>query len=1217
MGPIPAWFVYVLPDGSLEMWLRLMADITKINTFIQSSPHPHGWRPLRVITCMPTQPSRARGFPVKRSFLVCLLSLWLTLSSAQALDPSKRLTQYAHTAWQSQDVAEDFHGPFTQTADGYFWFGTASGLMRFDGVKFAPYAPPDLKLPSRGYQYLLGARDGSLWIGTTNGLGRLKDGKFQWYSDPAKHMGTVKIFEDKQGTIWVTRYHLLPGEGPLCRVEGSGLHCYGKNDGIPARYAFSLTEDSAGDLWFGSAVLYRWRPGSPATVYLNELAHRQDAGQGVNDFAIGEAGTVWAAIDAAGADLGVRYLSGGKWASYVIPGFDGSKIDATALYVDRNGLLWIGTDSDGIYRVRNGKAEHYGVAEGLSGKSVDSFYEDREGNLWVRTDTGIDKFRDIPVITYSTREGLSEAGVVTVLGLQDGSLWVGNGGAIDILAHGEHSVLSAKEGLPGGSVGGLYQDHRGVIWLARGGRLMSYEHGRFKEFKRPDGSSIAERGLGAITEDANHTIWALTPHNELFRVKDQAAYLVISVSGDNRPGGYLAPDHKGGLWIGSLNGTLTYYRDGQTRTISVPAQGGDFTLMDLAVDSDDSLLLSTSQGLFRWDNQHWQVLNHRNGVPEGAVFTAIRDDVGALWLYAQRGLVRITKAEYDKWLGHSDSKLQTELFDKLDGLRPGRTVLPLQPRATKTRDGKLWFATSNVLQMVDPTQTYRNGVTPPVRIEGVIADHKDYPVAEMLRLPALTRDVEIDYTALSFTAPQKVQFRYMLLDRDSHWQDAATRRRAFYSNLGPGNYRFRVMACNNEGVWNEAGATLDFFVAPAYYQTNWFRSLCAVGFLALLWGTYRFRVRQLRRQEKKLRDVVETIPTFAWTALPDGAVDFVNHYSVEYTGLSTEKTMGSGWEAAVHPADLPHYVEGRRASLAFGEPFEHEVRFRRAANGEYRWFLSRVVPLRDSGGKIVKWYGISTDIEDRKRAEHERERLRQLEADLAHVNRVSTLGEMAASLAHEIKQPIAAAITSANSCMEWLAHEPPNLDRARAAASKIDKYGNRAAEIIDRIRSFYKKSPPQRELVDVNGIIQEILTLLDVEAKRSSVAVRTELAAGLPEVMADRVQLQQVFMNLMLNAIESMKDSGGELTVKSELHDGELQFSVSDTGVGLPTEEMEQIFSAFFTTKAQGSGMGLAISRSIVESHGGRLWATANNGRGATFQFTLPTETSESVPLAV
>jgi len=265
------------------------------------------------------------------------------------------------------------------------------------------------------------------------------------------------------------------------------------------------------------------------------------------------------------------------------------------------------------------------------------------------------------------------------------------------------------------------------------------------------------------------------------------------------------------------------------------------------------------------------------------------------------------------------------------------------------------------------------------------------------------------------------------------------------------------------------------------------------------------------------------------------------------------------------------------------------------------------VPLRDQRGKILKWYGISTDIEDRRRAEEEREKLR---ADLAHVNRVSTLGEMAATLAHEIKQPIAAAITSANSCIEWLAHEPPNLDRARAAAGRIDKYGNRAAEIIDRIRSLYKKSPPQRQLVEVNETIREMVELLRAEANLYAVSIRTDLVADLPKINADRVQLQQVFMNLILNAIEAMKETGGVLTVKTQLgENGQLLISVSDTGVGLPKEKTGQIFDAFFTTKPQGSGMGLSISRSIVESHGGHLWATANNGRGATFNFTLPAAT--------
>jgi signal transduction histidine kinase len=284
-------------------------------------------------------------------------------------------------------------------------------------------------------------------------------------------------------------------------------------------------------------------------------------------------------------------------------------------------------------------------------------------------------------------------------------------------------------------------------------------------------------------------------------------------------------------------------------------------------------------------------------------------------------------------------------------------------------------------------------------------------------------------------------------------------------------------------------------------------------------------------------------------------------------------------------------------------------------NGKVKWIRTVGHPIHSDNGNLEQFVGSSTDITELKSAEQEREKLRQLEADLAHTTRVSTLGEMAASLAHEIKQPIAAAITSANSCIEWLAHEPPNVARARIAAARIDKYGNRAAEIIDRIRSFYKKSPPQRELVDVNGIIYELFSLLKGEADRFSVAMRMELSAELPKITVDRVQLQQVFMNLMLNAIEAMDESGGALTVTSEMQDSQLQFSVSDTGVGLPVEKIDQIFSAFFTTKPQGSGMGLAISRSIVESHGGQLWATANSGGGATFHFTLPIHVTESSPL--
>jgi signal transduction histidine kinase len=249
------------------------------------------------------------------------------------------------------------------------------------------------------------------------------------------------------------------------------------------------------------------------------------------------------------------------------------------------------------------------------------------------------------------------------------------------------------------------------------------------------------------------------------------------------------------------------------------------------------------------------------------------------------------------------------------------------------------------------------------------------------------------------------------------------------------------------------------------------------------------------------------------------------------------------------------------------------------------------------------------DLTERKHAEDERERLRHAQADLAYMSRVITVGELAASLAHEIKQPIAAAVLNAKTCVRWLKRDSPDVIEACEAALRTVRDATRAADIVDRVRSLYKRGSPQRELVDLNEIIEEMIALLQDRANRYSIPIRAELTPSLSKVMADRVQLQQVVMNLMLNGIEAMKDMGGELTVTSKrTEDGQSLISVSDSGIGLPVEGSERIFEPFFTTKPEGTGMGLSISRTIVESHSGRLWASSNRRRGATFHFSLPTE---------
>ena len=360
----------------------------------------------------------------------------------------------------------------------------------------------------------------------------------------------------------------------------------------------------------------------------------------------------------------------------------------------------------------------------------------------------------------------------------------------------------------------------------------------------------------------------------------------------------------------------------------------------------------------------------------------------------------------------------------------------------------------------------------------------------------------------------------------------------------------------------------------------------------------------LQSSEDRLRRVINTIPAHVWSTLPDGSVDFINRRLLESTGLSIEALLGSGWHSVIHPDDRTRYIDRWRSALAAGEPVEIEARVW-TAQRDYRWLLVRNVPLRDSLGKIIKWYGTGIDIEDRKRAE---DSLRKAQADLAHANRVTTMGELSASLAHEINQPISGAITNASTCVRRLDREQPDLEGARVAASRVIRDANRAAEIVDRVKLFFRKGVATKERLDVNEVIREMEILLHNEAIQHSVSVQTKLAADRALIVADRVQLQQVLMNLMINGIDAMKTVEGlrQLTLGTQ-NDGDEQLlvSVEDTGIGLPPDQAGQIFNAFFTTKEHGTGMGLRISRTIIEAHGGRLWATDNHPRGASFHFTL------------
>ena len=1137
-----------------------------------------------------------------RIFLILLCSLVGCLS-ARAVDPDLRISQYAHTAWRVRDgVFQGVPSAITQTTDGYVWIGSEGGLLRFDGVRFVRWtALTGEHLRTMAIMSLLGSTDGSLWIGTADGLAQWKNGRLLSFPETAGRVNA--IYEDREGTIWMARSRTRAGS--VCKVTGSVAKCYGPKDGVPL-YAGTLTGDNAGYLWIGtSTALVRWKPGS-STSYVLPGLKSNIALAGITALVAAPDGSVWTGISKNGPGLGLQQWVNGRWKTLNTPTFDSSRVNFYgALWLDRHNTLWIGTDGNGIYRVHNGKVDRFQSAEGLSGDTIESLFEDREGNLWVITSAGIDCFRDIPVVNFSMHEGLASDSVDSVLAARDGTIWMGTQAALNHVRGDAVSFIGAKNGLPGSHVTSLFEDHAGRLWVGLDNGLFVYEGGRFRSIRRRNGNALGV--VAGMAEDVDNHVWAVVvgvapkdpgglfefPEDKFaIRVAEERLADPISLTSD--------PD--GSLWLGLRQGGLVRYRNGQLQVF--PLENARAQVLQIQAKSDGSLLAATSAGLVERHGETQYVLDHHNGLPCDRIYSILTDAHSNLWLYAECGLISIQSGDLQHWRRNPDQKVRFDLFDAYDGAQPYYSSF--QPRAARSNDGRLWFVNGTVAQVIDPDRLYRNTILPPVHVEAVTADGQSYSIRSGLRLPALTRDLEIDYTALSFVLPQNVRFRYKLENYDRDWQEPQTRRQAFYSNLRPGKYRFHVIASNNSRIWNEAGAELDFTIAPAWYQRIWFQGLCVVTVFMLLWAGYRMRVHQLQEQEKKFRDAVETMPALAFVADARGSRTFFNKGWLEYTGLSSAEASGSGWEKAVHADDLNRIAERWRESQMTGEPLDYEARLRRGSDGVYRWFQTRVRPLRDSRGKIVKWCAVATDIQDRKRAE-------QLQTDLAHTNRVSMLGELAASISHELKQPISATVTDAQAILRWLNREQPDLDRARRATASIVKDGRFAVDIIDRLRSLYKKTPPRREPVDVDEVIGEVNLLLRSAANEHTISIHTDLAADLPKIAADRVQLQQVLMNLMLNGIEAMKETGGVLTITTKrCEDDQILIAVSDTGVGLPDGRADEIFNAFFTTKAQGSGMGLTISRSIVELHGGRLWASSDDGQGATLQFTLPAHDPKS-----
>ena len=773
---------------------------------------------------------------------------------AYALNPALDVSQYAHTAWTVRDgFSLGNIYAMAQTPDGFLWLGTEFGLFRFDGVRSIPWQPPaGQQLPEKNINALLVTRDGTLWIGTFAGLATWSGGKLTWRPELGRQF-VASLFEDREGTVWASTLAGTQTSGQLCAIQNANTQCYG-GDGAFGRAVWALYEDSAGNLWAGAqSGLWRIRPGPPKRYGTpTELI-------GLNKC---DDGRLLIALHGAG----LRQFAGDQVESYPIRGTINSnsllrdpEVDANRLLRDRDGGLWIGTVERGLIHVHHGRTDVFTKSDGLSGDVILSLFEDREGNVWVASTGGLDRFRELPIATVSVKQGLSSDATQSVLAATDGSVWVGSHQGLTKWKNGQATIFGMAIGLPDDAPESMFQDNVGRIWASTRHGLAYFKGGRFVLVEGVPGGEVH-----FITGDNAGNLW-LAEHQRLLHLREGRLVEQIPWTELGHPqtaAVLLSDPEQGGVWLGFwVGGGVWYLKDRQLKSSYTAADGlGEGGVTDLRLDRDGALWAATELGgLSRIKDGHIATLTNRNGLPCDAVHWAIEDDDRSLWLYTSCGLVRIARTELEAWIADPKRRIQTTIWDAADGVRIRSSAASAYgPRVAKSTDGKLWFVTGEGVQVVDPRHLAVNKLPPPVCIEQIVVNHKLFwqkvsgaSVGQVI-LPARTRDLQIDYTALSLVAPEKVHFKYKLEGQDTDWRESVNDRRAQYTNLLPRRYRFRVIASNNSGVWNEQGDTLDFSVAPAYYQTNWFRVLCVVAFLAMLWIVHQLRVRTLHQRHTLL-----------------------------------------------------------------------------------------------------------------------------------------------------------------------------------------------------------------------------------------------------------------------------------------------------------------------------------------------------------------------------
>jgi ligand-binding sensor domain-containing protein len=808
--------------------------------------------------------------------VVCFASALLTgVGSASALDTHQPLNQYARGVWQTENgLPQNTIHRVIQTRDGYIWVATDGGLARFDGLSFSVFDKQNT--PALGSNQIRGVSedsDGNLWICTPEGLIREKDSQFRAFTskDGLASNSVWSVLQDRKGTLWIVT------AGGLNSYGDSQFRTYGPRDGLPTGTIETLIEDRQGALWIGSSdgltrfqdgmftnfnkltdtrtsvrVIYEDKEGTlwigtPGGLYLfkngslTAYSAPGSVSNSIESILQDTVGRIWI-----GTPNGLNQLSNGKFTAFTTAqGLPSNRIES--LYLDREGELWVSTES-GLARFEQDKFNSFPTNDALSSLTVLSMYEDREGNLWLGTESGgLHLLRDSKFETYTTDDGLSSNLIRAVYQDKRLNVWIGtNGGGLDLIKDGRVSAFTTKNGLSSNVVLAICADRNNDVWVGTPDGLNRFRNGKFVTFTSADG--LADDFVRSIYQDSTGRLWIGTRRG-LSNFKDGKFTTFTTLDGlANDYIGAILEDGTGNLWISTLGG-LSRLKDGAFTNYTTKDGLSSDVVTSLYEDRDHTLWIGTNgSGLNRLKDGKFTSYAAKNGLFDDVIYQVLEDGSDNLWISCDKGIFKVGKKNLEDFANQTTGHVYSVSYGPADGMKIRECNGGGHPAGCKTADGKLWFSTLKGVAMTDPDHIRANQLPPPVVIEQLVAEDQAVDLSRKVELAPGHNRFDFHYAALSFVAPEKVQFKYRLEGFDKDWVTPGMARIAYYTNIPPGTYTFRVIACNNDGVWNDTGASLGLYLAPHFYQTYWFYGLCVVTLALMCWQLYLSRVRRIQSQ---------------------------------------------------------------------------------------------------------------------------------------------------------------------------------------------------------------------------------------------------------------------------------------------------------------------------------------------------------------------------------